>query len=384
MYEMPFSIKFDQPPAGYAAAAAQRGDTIPVVVSEFVSSEDGDALIQRLEGIPAQILNLLPPEGSLAPAAVHTLLAVMRRDGTATIYLNDEIQIVARALAKRSVKAGEPLRRDDIADLQEITLPGIEVPKSAGVVFLFSVGWRKGLFYDLAPIQRVRAESRKYDLGRVLAGLFSYLVFNDLFKLTEQDWERLFAVKLFPFQSLRQETVSALLGHLREGWDLLPVIDRIAEDVDDLLEKLPKQIEGNPILSPHLSFLLASAKHYRDGEFVSAISVLYPRIEGIMRSHHLATGAQSKPTPANLVTSVLKPTGESLGSLLPDRFGRFLTDVFFQEFDPVDPKGVSRHTVSHGVASAEEYSRTGAMLGFLILSQLAFFLAGFVPNPRGA
>ena len=62
--------------------------------------------------------------------------------------------------------------------------------------------------------------------------------------------------------------------------------------------------------------------------------------------------------------------------LLPDHFGRFLSEVYFRDFNPLRPAGLSRHTVAHGVAHPNDFSRQRALLGLLILDQLSYFLAG--------
>jgi hypothetical protein len=60
--------------------------------------------------------------------------------------------------------------------------------------------------------------------------------------------------------------------------------------------------------------------------------------------------------------------------LLPNNFRRYLEDVYFAHFDPNNPDVLSRHSVAHGVAPADDYSLKGASVGLLILDQLSFYL----------
>lgn len=60
--------------------------------------------------------------------------------------------------------------------------------------------------------------------------------------------------------------------------------------------------------------------------------------------------------------------------LLPDKFERYLSEVYFKDFNPNQPEGVSRNTVSHGVAPVEDFSEKATVIGFLILDQLFYFL----------
>ena len=56
---MPIDITLDKLPAGYAENTGRAGDKRVVSLSGFFSSEDGDDLITRLEGIPQVIVSLI-------------------------------------------------------------------------------------------------------------------------------------------------------------------------------------------------------------------------------------------------------------------------------------------------------------------------------------
>jgi len=68
----------------------------------------------------------------------------------ATVYLN-ELDLRASVRASRPIEAGEPVTRDDFVDVERLEI-GVQVPKDVGALFIFSVGWRKGLFYDFGPV----------------------------------------------------------------------------------------------------------------------------------------------------------------------------------------------------------------------------------------
>src|SRR5208337_4431367 len=53
---MPYQVKLDFTPAGYALESATPGERADVAVREFTSSEDGELFISRLEGFPSDIL----------------------------------------------------------------------------------------------------------------------------------------------------------------------------------------------------------------------------------------------------------------------------------------------------------------------------------------
>jgi hypothetical protein len=105
---MPFEVRLDEPPAGYALESATEGETARVAVREFTSSEDGELFVSRLEGIPQQLLSLLPPDARVKPSMVDHLVAIIHTDSTATVYLN-ECNIRAQIRVARPIEAGEEI-----------------------------------------------------------------------------------------------------------------------------------------------------------------------------------------------------------------------------------------------------------------------------------
>jgi hypothetical protein len=53
--------------------------------------------------------------------------------------------------AARAVKAGDPVYVSDISDIISAR-PNIDIPEDVGIVMVRSAGWKRSLFYDLAPI----------------------------------------------------------------------------------------------------------------------------------------------------------------------------------------------------------------------------------------
>ena len=52
--------------------------------------------------------------------------------------------------------------------------------------------------------------------------------------------------------------------------------------------------------------------------------------------------------------------------LLPRHFADYLNNVYFQDFDPkAKDIEVSRHSIGHGVASAEKFDRKSAVISIL-------------------
>jgi hypothetical protein len=379
---MPYEITFKDLPAGCAISSAKDGENIVIAVREFTSSEDGDLFISRLEGFPSEIIRMLPPESGIRSSMVDNMLVIMRQDKTATVYVN-EIFFLAEVLNKgRDMEAGQPVYTDDIADVRKLSfkdfnLKDITIPPDAGVLFLFSQGWRKGFYFDLKPFASEHPEPRDYDLEMLCGQFYAYLSFQHLFKISEDEWNRLIAQQWFPFISLKNGTIQEIVNYARNNWNIDELTERIANELAEMIPSILNKWEKNKLFESHFALFKQATERFLEKDYISATAILYPRIEGLMRSYHMASNQSIKPTQKNLVASVVdaKATerhGYSL--LLPNNFRRYLEKVYFANFDPDDPKILSRHTVSHGVAPAENFSLKGAIIGLLILDQLSFYI----------
>lgn len=126
---MPFEIFFDNLPAGYSLSAEKAGDKIKVSDCEFVSSEDDDTFINRLDGIPNDIISKLPPTSGLKASIIDHMIVILKKDKSATVYIN-EIEFIGNIQVKKSVKKGEAIFADDIADIHSMVPKGVDIIKA--------------------------------------------------------------------------------------------------------------------------------------------------------------------------------------------------------------------------------------------------------------
>jgi len=266
---------------------------------------------------------------------------------------------------------GKPLSIGHVA-LHEIT-----VPVDAGIVFLFSQGWRKGLYYDLKPLVRPEFPARQYDLEKLCGQFFAYVKFQHLFKVTDVEWDALIAQKWFPFVSLKNETIKSIINYVRNGCDIDEITESIASELTNILPSILKNLRRNPLFGSHLPLFEQAIDRYLAGDYISTASIVYPRIEGLMRTYLSSSGKSVKRTSKHLVKSVIEARANDLhhfGGLLPNNFQRYLKEVYFANFDPQHPDVLSRHSVAHGVAPAHDFSLKAATIGLLIRDQLSFYL----------
>jgi hypothetical protein len=117
---------------------------------------------------------------------------------------------------------------------------------------------------------------------------------------------------------------------------------------------------------------------YLTGNYIACIKTLYSEIEGIIRISYVnEKGKDPKFKELNqYVCDKANDKFSSINSLgFPDIFFKYLGDIFFKNFDlNTGNVDLSRHTTSHGVAKAEDYTRTKALQGILILDQIYRYL----------
>ena len=369
---MPEVIELGRTPGGYTLNAAREDETVSIQYREFISSEDGQLFIQRLEGIPTDILNRLPQK--INPAQVDSLLAIIDGEGIAHVYIN-EIEQRVRVRASGPLEAGTVVTKNDIVDVDRLDF-NVDIPVDVGIVFVFSVGWRKGLYYDFGPISGPEASPREYDISASLGQAYCHVLFQERFSISDEEWQAFFAAKWFPFVALEHDGIDTLIRHVRSGWDPDEQIDEFVNAIKDRLPKMMDSWKSHPSFLPHVEILDRAAERFQADDYVSCTALLFPRIEGILRTHHSSLGATTNPSPDNLTsTAVSSKISNEKCLLLPHRFVAYLRDIYFADFSPDSgPIGVSRHSVAHGVATASDFNKKSALIAILVVHQLFYFL----------
>lgn len=377
---MPREIKLKLLPVGYSACFATAGEPVHVVTKEFVSSEDGNDFITRLEGVSNCLAPVFDLEEGVRPSQVDHLLAIVRRDETATVYCNELCITATVQIKKPKVDAGEFIMKDDIADIDELDFRDaqnntIVVPADCGVVAILSVGWRKGLYFDYS-VFRVGAAPRTDDLKRLFGRFYARLVFQEIYSITDAQWDRLIGWGWFPFMGLHDSKRRELLAWTNA--DREPPMALFEEFCVSFQPRLAAHLESwkkSPMLASHADFLQSAYERYLAKDYVSCISILYPRIEGLLRTLFIADTPSGKPTQSTMVQRLVERRPEH-SVLLPRPFERYLLQVFFRNFD--ERSGdvpLSRHSVGHGVSNAADYDLIKASLGFLVVDQILFYLS---------
>jgi hypothetical protein len=371
---MHVEIKLEHILLGYSETAAKKDEKTTISLTGFFSSEDGDQLITRLEGFPQQLLSLIPSNQPILPSMVDTLIAIIKRDKTVSVYLND-VSTIAKIRVKKGVKKGALISTNDILDVEEVEFKDIQIPDDAGFVYVFSAGWRKGFFYDFFPLH---GELRTYNLKKQLGNLHSYLTFQERFKIPEDVWNIIFDQRWFPFIYLDDSIIKKMISHAREGWNLDNLLPDIKDNVLRLLVESNPFNESNSYFEEHASLIARAIDRYKDGDYISCVSILYPRIEGVMRTFYRNSGHADAPSSSSLTQAVIEHNSSrriSKSLLLPEKFHSYLRNIYFSSFSPGSMPNVGRHSVAHGEARGDDFSLKSSSIAILVLYQLSLFMS---------
>ncbi|MFH1011023.1 MAG: hypothetical protein V1784_07300, partial [bacterium] len=260
---MPYEIKFDKLPAGYVAESAPKGSTtVKVQSAGFASSQDGDRLIQFLEGISEGLLTRLPKNSGIKESQIDHLLAIIRKDCTATVYVN-EVAFVGQMQSKKdAIKKDDPVFTDDIADVIKLTPKDIIVPPDAGIVIILSAGWRKGVFFDYRPLMPEFPGPRDYDVEVLLGQIWSHLAFQERLRIDDKQFAEFLRQQWFPFISLGAARIRTMVSYVTNGWELDQMLDEVEIEVKRRGPTLLSMVGQGKIYKGHRELLKNGIEHF--------------------------------------------------------------------------------------------------------------------------
>jgi hypothetical protein len=368
---MAFEVKLEKPFAGFVVDTARPGEQMLIQTSGFRTSSEGEPFIRILEGLSQHILS----NGSFQPSSIHHFLIVAGPDGRLTIYVN-ELEIRSKIQARHSRRAGEAVWSTDIADIVEVNI-GVDIPTDHGMCLLFSVGWRKGLYFDFVPLSPER-QPRDYPIGPVLGAAWSALMFQERFSLTEDQWQWLIDQKMFLFIGLTPQLLQQIVTHAEKKWALDRLSDQVTACAKAVAPEIEGLAEGSPLFQPAAAALKIGLRHFVAGEAFSGASVLYPAVEGILRRHYASRNSVSYPRQTRLIEEA-KRAGQAgrhaYCLLLIERFDAYLRQVIFADFEWKNPIGVSRHTIAHGVIEPDQCDEVSVARVVLTIQHLLLSLS---------
>lgn len=380
---MPFRFSFDELPGGVALSSALDGEMLSFSTRLLLSTEDGSDFISHIEAIWGFFSEALRPSG-ISPSQVDHFLAVIDRNKTATLYLN-ELQQEVLVRAKRGVQRGQPCHKDDIAEIEELVLLDaegrqIEIFPNDGLVLIMSVGWRKCLYYDFEVLVP-ESPPRSVNLPRLFGQLYRQLFFRELYSITEDQWSAMRNWCWFPFMWMTQEDRNKIICFSTRLDEPKQLFEEVCENYKAMLKERSQSWHLLASFNEHSSFIEKAVEHHLNGDYLSAIQVLYPRIEGIMRRLHLLNSPGSSVQQRTMVEAVVKGHDE-YSILFPAQFRKYLNEFYFRAFnESTGDLPLSRNSVAHGTSLPSDYDFVKSSLGFMICDQIFFFLGPLKGQP---
>lgn len=375
--------------AGYAAESVnsygcEDGEkSVDMITRDFLTSEDGFSLIRQLDQLwPI----LLSPAGLnyKQVASIERLLAILHRDSTADIYINEPNMVLSVHLKMTvpKVNKGQLVDISMIEHITEVNFEGIQIPKDCGFIWIFSFGWRKGYFFDVGPLGTMEgkpASERDYPLAAELANAYSYLMNQELLHTDSATWEELFKQDWFPFVALPDSLRQSIVNTAKHKWPLSQIEAEVSGFLLANLETIRKVLLSSSILANHKAIVGHALDRFAAEDFVSAVSIVVPRIEGVMRDLFVRLGDTRRPKQDRLISTLLngaRAAYHKSSPTIPDRFSEYLEKVFFEDFKHDSSTAsdiVSRHTFLHGIARPEYFNRQYATISILTLMQIVSY-----------
>jgi hypothetical protein len=376
---MPFTVKLKTPIHGVSRSFALTGESISPEVAGFYYTYDGPRFTDLLDEFSRFFLNPVFERG-VRPQQVDHVLIFLDKENEATVYCN-ELGFLLGCRPKHDVKEGDSISLNSMADIETLqptlaqSSPNapLPLPVDCGVIFVFSIGWLRGLYFNFTPLQDPTCVIE--NLADDFAFAYKRVAFPEKHCFTEPQWQKLFESGWFPFTCLSTHelaTLSRMHDHGRYENDfMLPACNRFKSILPERLVAW-KTNKGMADFGP---FIEAALSSHQQSNYISCITTLAPVIEGIMRKLIFAEKNVKKPKQAPMVENlVARRPSRSL--LLPERFKAYLTDSFFADFDLATGKlPLSRHSMVHGVSKAEDYDFFRATISFMVLDQMFYYLA---------
>jgi len=362
---------------GIAISNAKAGEELMVLVRALLTSDERE-FHQYMESIGNMISAKAREAGViLSLDSLLGLLLVIHKDETAELYLNN-VGMSVEILAKRSIKAGEVVYGKDIADIRRLKYQDITFVPTDKVFYCFKVGWKFGLFFDLADNRDLDMERMEYDSGR----LYRRLRYQGLYEALADKAivERITASGWFPFIETMGGDFDPLLKAYEAEFDVEAKENKLIESFGpDRIDAIADRWWKNPIIAKHQTVLQAGLNAFKNKDYVSCTKNIMTEIEGILSDLHLAEKGSIVKTEELLRHAVdkgVKKSGGEASLFFPDDFLKYLLNVAYANFDPYAPEsaGASRHTIGHGRASGDTYTPARALQAILTLDQIAFYL----------
>lgn len=357
--------------AGISVGNIEPNQTASILARAFIDSFD-----KNFQKYATNILSMFVSRNEIA--SLNRLLIVIKPDNRAFIYRFFPMQL--GILAKRDMSKGTLVSSNDIADLASIHFQDdffkIDIADGDKVVFLIREGVNFGLYFYFSGLatNASRESDIAYHFKRFLyRSLFDFLAQEtNLAAIIDDGW--------FPFIRLIGSTFEKLIQYYSEGAKYETFISEILDSyTDEVIINIMNSWSKSPFFGDKKMIIEAGINAYLRADYVSCIKNIASEIEGIIRTSLYIETQNSNPSMReiknHLISKGISKFRDDRALGFPTLFSSYLENSVFANSYISDPTiVVSRHTVGHGVAKFENYTRIRAFQIILTLDQVFFYL----------
>ncbi len=308
-----------------------------------------------------------------------SFVLVLHEDKTASLHTSP-INILAAMKLKSDVskKIGKPVSYEEVLDVNVLSLPNISFEATDRVIVCLKFKWRFALYFDLG---RGQGEFDIEQMERSLAFLYLRLNYWDVFSSLEDERvaKLMYSDGWFPFIALHGSGAQQLLEAYRSTSKNIKLIERIVDSFsEDTLLKISEAWWSKDVFCNKKDILQSGLSSYLRDDYIASIKTLATEIEGILQEAHLVE--HQKPGSSKVLPQYVAQKGEQKANnpaslYLSKGFQSYLEEVVYDFFDlNVGKVGMSRHTVSHGAATPEQYTKERALQIILCLDHVSHCL----------
>ena len=267
--------------------------------------------------------------------------------------------------------------------LRKILFPGVHFLEKSAIIFIFSDSWRRGLYFDFFPLDNEYQYSTE-NLNELFAKFYTNLHFPEIYRQMPELKQKLYDRGWFPFIRLLGHDYNNIFFTMSNQLPLDEYEILMVNSYDPAIKGIVESWMKNTQFKEREVFIKKGIQEYLEGDYISAISILYPQIEGLFRGLPPADDEKKRVPMGEILTDrivqVVSEKHPDSSLFISDQFKEYLINSFFSKFDPNDgPAELSRHSMTHGMAIREEdYSKITAFQAILILDQLSFYIM----NPK--
>ena len=364
-------VRLGDDPAGLLMSSAKDGEQAKVLRKAFFTSYDDnhrhffDQILYCLLKLDRQELN--------------RVIVVIREK---QYHIYHAFPMIMEVRAKGDIPAGGIVLKKHILDIRAVRFKDaifdLDLRDGDKFAWLFRIGWSFGLYFDFT------GKMKTSELWLELGWCYRKIMFHSLYSFlsVQENFDRLLDIGWFPFAQILDDEFESLRFGIDDTENLKAIEEGIADSfTKERIMGFTKYWWKNDIFREKKDLITAGINAYLGGGddgIINCITNLTSQIEGIVRlDYHRKMG--KAPTTDEWKKYLKVRASESFSdpwSLgFPGPFFAYIEKVFFRPFDiEMGDVELSRHSVAHGVANREGFTRIRALQLILTMDQIHHFL----------